>query len=91
MQRASLIVALVGGKGVDGCDPRVRNRVGVVIAVDLAHECLAAFEVQLLHLIQPALDDVDGLGMQRGRAAREVGFADYLRLARRVDDDEVVR
>ena len=75
---------------IEDRDARVADRGGVVVAVDLADERLAPFEVEPLHLVQLSLDDIDRLRMQRRRAAGEVGFADHPRLARRVDDDEVV-
>src|SRR5438093_9108774 len=70
---------------------RIRDRVRVVVAIDLAHECLTSVEVEALHLIQLRLDDVDRLGVQRRGTAGEVGLADDARLVGRVDDDEVVR
>src|SRR5207237_9697158 len=39
-------------KGVQDRDLRIRDRVGIVIALDLPHVRLAAVEVQLLHLVQ---------------------------------------
>ena len=72
-------------------DLRVGDGVGVVIAVDRADERLASLEVEALHLIELPFDDVDGLFVERGRPAREVGLADDALAIGRIDDDEVVR
>ncbi len=55
---------------------RVRDGVRVVVAVDRAHEGLAAIEVEPLDLIELSLDDVDRLLVQRRGRAGEIGFAD---------------
>ena len=78
-------------RGVEHRHLRVRNRCRVVVALHVAHERLAVVVVERLHLIEAALHDVDGLGVQGGRPAREVGFADHLGPGADVDDDEVVR
>ncbi len=49
---------------VDRRDPRVGNRIGVIVAVDRTHVRFTPFEVQPFNLILPGLDDVDRLGMQ---------------------------
>ena len=56
-----------------------------------AHVGLAPLEVELLHLVEPALHDVDGLLVQDLQRAVEVGLADHARRVGLVDDDEVVR
>src|SRR4051794_11332148 len=78
-------------KRVEARHTRIRDRVGVVIAIDVADVRLAALEIELLHLKQPALDDIDRLWMERCRAAGEIGLADHMALVRDVDDHEVVR
>jgi hypothetical protein len=70
---------------------RICDRVGVVVAVDLTDVRLAALEVELLDLIQRALDEVDRFLMQRRRAAREARFTDHVGAVRRVHHNEVVR
>ncbi len=70
---------------------RISNRGRVVVAIDLAHVCLAADEVELFDLENLSFDHVDGLGMQRRERAGEIGFADHLRTAGVIGDHEVVR
>ena len=69
----------------------VGDRGRVVVARDLAHVRLAPLEIEPLDLVERPLDDVDRLRVQRAGPAREIGLADDPRIARRVDDDEVVR
>ncbi len=68
----------------------VGNRIGVVVAVHGLDVGLAILEVEALHLIQPALDQVDRLLVQGRGRAREVDLADHLRRVGRVDHDEIV-
>ena len=82
--------SLAAGRHVEHRDLRVRDGVGVVVAVDGAHVGLAALEVERLHLEEPPFHDVDRLRMQRGRAAVEVRLAEHLRSGRDVDHHEVV-
>src|SRR6185503_10364555 len=77
-------------EGVDHGDLRVGDRVGVVVTVDLPHVGLAAFEIEALHLIQAAFQQIYRLLVQRRRTARETRLADHVRTVRRVHHHEVV-
>ena len=79
-----------GGR-VERRDAAVRDGVGVVVAVDVPDVRLAALEVELLHLVQPALHDVDGLLVEDLERGVEVGLPDHARRVGLVHDDEVVR
>ena len=81
----------LGGEGVEDGYLRVRDRIRVVVAVNLPHVRLAAVEVQLLDLIQRPLDDVDRLLVQRRRSAVEARLADHVRTIGRIHDDEIIR
>ena len=86
--RAHLALAL---GDVEHGDLRVRDRGRVVVAVHVANERLAVVVVERFHLVEPALHDVDRLGVQCGRTAREVGFADHLGAGAHIHHHEVVR
>src|SRR5204862_7544076 len=79
------------GESVDHGHTRVRDGVRVIVALDRAHEGLPSFEIEPLHLVLLAFNDVDGLWMQRGGPARKVGLADDAGRLCRIDDDEVIR
>jgi hypothetical protein len=81
----------IGRKRLQHCHLRIGDRIGVVIAVDLTDVGLASFEIELLHLVERAFDEVNRLLVQRRRPARETRLADHIGAVGRIDDDEVVR
>ena len=76
---------------VEDRDPRIGDRVRVVVAIDRADVRLASFEIERVDLEEGALDEVDGLRVERRWTAREVGLADDPGLVGRVHDHEIVR
>ena len=55
-----------------------------------AHVGLALLEVQAFDMILLAFVNVDGLGVDRGKRAREINLADHLGHFGFIDDDEIV-
>ena len=78
-------------EGVEHGHLGVRDRVGVIVAVDLPDKRLPPIEIEPIDLVQRPLDEIDRLFMQGRWTAREAGFADDIRAARGVNDNEIVR
>ena len=77
-------------EGIKNSDLRIRDRVGVVIAINRAQISLAAVEIEPLHLEQLTLENVDGFLVERRGPTREIGLADHAFAVGTIDRDEVV-
>src|SRR5580700_9004091 len=69
---------------------RVSDGIGVVIGVHLFYISLALFEVEMLDVILLPAVNVDGFLVKKNERAGKIYFADDIRRASDIDDDEIV-